>query len=80
MDAMRRILVPILSLLAICSHAFAQAPPKPGTPDFFRELTERRAQAHVAEDRGYYEKLLSKDFVIVGDNGVVTNKADYLDI
>ena len=75
---MRRILV-VFSLLAV-SATHAQLPPKLASPEFFRELTERRAVAHVAQDRGFYEKLLSKDFVIVGDNGVVTAKAEYLDI
>jgi uncharacterized protein DUF4440 len=75
---MRRVLA-VFSLLAV-STAFAKAPQKPGSPEFFRELTEQRAAANVAGDRAFYEKLLSKDFVIVGDNGVVTPKTEYLDI
>lgn len=67
----RTFLLTLISLFASQTQA--------ATPDTFRELTERRAAAYVAEDRAYYEKLLSKDFVLLGDNGSVTNKADYLD-
>ena len=76
---MCRTVVVMLSLLAGSSAAFGQTKPEPGTPAFFRDLTERRAEAAIAEDRGFYERLLAKDFVMVGDNGAVSDKAEYLD-
>jgi hypothetical protein len=58
---------------------FAQAAPKPGTVEFFQDLTERRSTAYLERDRAFYEKLLSADFVLFGDGGKTTGKKDYLD-
>ena len=60
-------------------EAYSQAPPKVGTPEYFRDLTERRANAHLSGDRGFYEKLLSADFVVLADNGAISKKDAYLD-
>ena len=72
--------VTLIGLLAASSVALAQMPPKVDTPEYFRDLTQRRADAHVAGDRAFYEKLLSADFVLMGDNGAITKKNEYLDI
>jgi len=69
----------LFGLFVASSPAPAQEPPKVDTRDFFVDLTERRAAAYIVGDRAYYEKLLSADFLMMGDNGAVTNKAQYLD-
>jgi hypothetical protein len=69
----------VVSWLSGLPVASAQAPPKVDTPEFFRDLTERRANAYLAGDRAFYEKLLSADFVMMGDNGAVSKKGAYLD-
>jgi len=77
---MSRILVAtLIGLFAGMSSAVAQLPPKVDTRDFFVDLTERRAAAYIVGDRAFYEKLLSADFVMVGDNGVIRSKKEYLD-
>jgi len=77
---MRKIhLALVAGLLVAASTAIAQAPPKVDSIDFFRDLTERRAGAYIAGDRAFYEKLLGADFVMMGDNGAITNKKEYLD-
>jgi uncharacterized protein DUF4440 len=76
---MRRILaLAFLSLLVTSPGAPAQDDPKPGSREFFADLTERRAAAYIAGDRGFYDRLLSADFVMVGDNGAITKKSAYL--
>lgn len=74
------IVVTLIGLIAGVPVAIGQMPPKVDTPEYFRDLTQRRADAHVAGDRAFYEKLLSADFVLMGDNGAVTKKDEYLDI
>ena len=69
----------LMSLLAASQAVLAQSNPKPGSREFFADLTERRAAAYVAGDRAFYERLLSADFVLVGDNGAITRKSAYLD-
>jgi hypothetical protein len=67
------------AVLGIFLATFAQAAPKPGSAEFFRDLTERRATAYLNNDRAFYEKLLSADFVMMGDNGSVSSKAAYIE-
>lgn len=77
---MRNVLVGILVwLIGGSSTVIAQAPPKVDSAEFFRDLTERRASAYIVGDRTFYEKLLSADFVMMGDNGTITRKDEYLD-
>ena len=57
----------------------AQGTSRPGSRDFFADLTEKRAAAYLAGDRAFYEQLLSADFILVGDNGAITKKLAYLD-
>jgi hypothetical protein len=79
--AMRSLfVVTLIWLLAGFSAASAQVPPKLDSAEFFRDLTERRAAAHIAGDRAFYEKLLSAEFVMMGDNGAITKKNEYLDV
>ena len=40
----------------------AQCAPAPDSSYFFRDLTQRRADAKLAEDRAFFEKLLSATF------------------
>jgi hypothetical protein len=48
---------------ATCGQdAFAQCAPAPDSAYFFRDLTQRRAEAKLAEDRAFFEKLLSASF------------------
>jgi len=77
---MRNILIVLAAaLLAGTSAALAQAPPTVDSAELFRDLTERRAAAYIDGNRAYYEKLLSADFAMMGDNGGLSNKKAYLD-
>jgi len=51
------------ALVAGSAGAGAQCAPAPDSPYFFRELTQRREQAKLAEDRAFFENLLSPTFV-----------------
>jgi hypothetical protein len=44
------------------STAFAQCAPAPDSAYFFRNLAEQRAEAKLADDRRFYESLLSEKF------------------
>jgi hypothetical protein len=59
--------------------ASVQAAPKPGSAEFFHDLTEQRAKAYLNSDRAFYEKLLSAEFVMMGDNGTVSTKDAYIE-
>jgi hypothetical protein len=50
----------ILAVLAAGAHA--QCAPAPDSSYFFRNLTQQRAEAKLAEDRAFFEKLLSTTF------------------
>ena len=52
------------------SVAFGQCAPAPDSSYFFRDLTQRRALARLAEDRAFFEALLSATFA---------NRAAYID-
>jgi hypothetical protein len=51
-----------LALAGWQTSAFAQRAPAPDSAYYFRDLTEQRAEARSAEDRSFYEKLLSANF------------------
>src|SRR5262245_52087189 len=55
--------------------AFAQCAPAPDSPYFFRNLTEQRAEAKIADDREFYEKLLSEKFEQRVDGQLVPKRA-----
>jgi len=54
------LLVPALT--AWNGEASAQCAPAPDSSYFFRDLTQRRTEAKLAEDRAFFEKLLSATF------------------
>jgi hypothetical protein len=69
----------LAAVVGILFAASVQAAPKPGSAEFFRDLTEQRAKAYLNHDRAFYEKLLSADFVMMGDNGSVSTKDAYIE-
>jgi len=51
------------AFIAVCTAgAHAQCAPAPDSSYFFRNLTQQRAEAKLAEDRAFFEKLLSTTF------------------
>lgn len=52
----------VAALAAGSTGASAQCAPAPDSSYFFRDLTQRRADARRAEDRVFFEKLLSATF------------------
>ena len=58
---------------------FAQCAPAPDSPYFFRTLTEQRAEAKIADDRDFYERLLSEKFQQRIDGQVVAKQA-FIDV
>ena len=52
----------VVAAAAWNSGASAQCAPAPDSPYFFRDLTQHRAEARLAEDRAFFEKLLSATF------------------
>jgi hypothetical protein len=69
----------LAAVVGVLLAAWVQAAPKPGSAEFFQDLTERRARAYLNNDRAFYEKLLSADFVMMGDNGSVSAKGAYIE-
>ena len=53
----------VMAAAVFSTAADAQCAPAPDSPYFFKELTQRRAQAKIAEDRAFFENLLSATFV-----------------
>jgi hypothetical protein len=49
-------------MAAWTAGAQAQCAPAPDSSYFFRNLTQQRAEARIAEDRAFFEKLLSATF------------------
>ena len=52
----------VVAVAAWHSAASAQCAPAPDSSYFFRDLTQRRAEARLADDRAFFEKLLSATF------------------
>ena len=52
----------VAAIAAWNAGASAQCAPAPDSSYFFRDLTQRRAEARLAEDRAFFEKLLSATF------------------
>jgi hypothetical protein len=69
----------LAAVVGVSLAGWVQAAPKPGSAEFFQDLTERRARAYLNNDRAFYEKLLSADFVMMGDNGSVSAKGAYIE-
>jgi len=61
------------------SLAFAQCAPAPDSAYFFRNLAELRAEAKLAENRPFYEGLLSDRFVATALKGKPQAKQEFID-
>ena len=58
---------------------YGQCAPAPDSAYFFRNLSENRAEAKLADNRAYYEQLLSDSFVLKGRDGSQLARAQYID-
>jgi hypothetical protein len=59
--------------------AFAQCAPAPDSAYFFRNLAELRAEAKLAENRSFYEGLLSEHFVATDQLGKLQPRQEFID-
>jgi hypothetical protein len=75
---MRKLAAALLMTLAWQSSAFGQCAPAPDSAYFFRDLSEKRAAAKIAEDRAYFEGLLSDDFTTRGADGRTLARREYI--
>ncbi len=60
------------------SAAHAQCAPAPDSPYFFRDLSEERAEAKIAENRKFYDDLLTDSFAAHEAGGKPVTKAEYI--
>jgi hypothetical protein len=73
--------IALAALLVSClwqTPVLAQCAPAPDSPYFFRNLSEQRAEAKIAEDRGFYEDLLTDSFASRGADGKPNSKQDFI--
>ena len=61
------------------STAFAQCAPAPDSAYFFRNLAELRAEAKLAENRSFYEGLLSEHFVATDQLGKPQPRLEFIE-
>ena len=61
------------------SAAIAQCAPAPDSAYFFRNLAELRAEAKLADNRAFYESLLSEHFVAHDQDGKALPKREFID-
>jgi hypothetical protein len=73
-----RIFAAFVLMSCAWQHAAAQCAPAPDSPAFFRLLAEQRAQAKIAQDRAFYEGLLSNKFSGLADGAQTIPKSDYI--
>ena len=66
-------------LFTLGTIAFGQCAPAPDSAYFFRDLSEKRAEAKIAEDRAYFEGLLSDAFATRGADGRSMTRKDFID-
>jgi hypothetical protein len=59
-----------------CAHA--QCAPAPDSAYFFRDLSEERAEAKIAENRKFYDNLLSESFTARVADGKPLSRAEYI--
>jgi len=78
MIARMRIFLLLLVVCAWQSPAFGQCAPGPDSPYFFRDLAEKRAEARIAEDRAFFDGLLSDAFAAKGVDGRPLSKQDFI--
>jgi len=71
----------LIILAGFCPSAFAQCAPAPDSPYFFRNLSQQRAEAKLADNRKFFEQLLSETFSTrardgktIGRNGFIDNE------
>ncbi|HEV7716104.1 MAG TPA: hypothetical protein VGO53_10940 [Steroidobacteraceae bacterium] len=71
----------LMLLISLCWHSpsRAQCAPAPDSAYFFRNLAELRAEAKLAEDRSFYEGLLSEHFVTTDRAGKALPKRAFID-
>jgi hypothetical protein len=60
------------------STVHAQCAPAPDSPYFFRDLAEERAEAKIAENRKFYDELLTDSFAGHDARGKRVSKAEYI--
>jgi hypothetical protein len=71
----------LAALLLAClgqSAAFGQCAPAPDSPYFFRNLSEQRAEAKIADDAAVFERLLSDTFQSRSADGKSLSKRDFI--
>src|SRR4051812_17089222 len=76
--AMRTALAAALLACLWQSAVHAQCAPGPDSVYFFRDLSEERAEAKTAENRKFYDELLSDSFAARGAGGKAISKAEYI--
>lgn len=76
---MRPFLATLLLFFLLTSGASAQCAPAPDSAYFFRDLSEKRAEARIAGNRAFYEGLLSADFVSPRTNAASLDKRGFID-
>jgi hypothetical protein len=59
--------------------AFSQCAPAPDSAYFFRNLAELRAEAKLAENRSFYESLLSEHFVATDQLGKLQPRQEFIE-
>jgi hypothetical protein len=72
----------LLALLVVpLWHAIAlgQCAPAPDSAYFFRNLAELRAEAKLAENRSFFESLLSEHFVATDQLGKLKPRQEFID-
>lgn len=72
----------VTAVLVSClwqAAAYGQCAPAPDSPYFFRDLSENRAEAKIADNRAYYDQLLSDSFVSKGADGKQLARQEYID-
>jgi hypothetical protein len=71
----------LASLLVTClwhAPALAQCAPAPDSAYFFRDLSEQRAEAKIAANRAFFERLLSPTFQARRVDGRPLSKAEFI--
>src|SRR5262245_51224078 len=59
--------------------AAAQCAPAPDSAYFFRNLSEQRAEAKIADNRTFYDTLLSERFALKSQDGKALAKGEFID-
>jgi hypothetical protein len=80
MSAMQSRVACLLLVLSLWhSPSWAQCAPAPDSPYFFRNLAEQRAEAKLAENRSFYDELLSEGFLGKNSRGKQLPKQDFIE-